>query len=79
MPKFLQLIDPDRMLPEHTGNKIKMLMLLAHIYFVAWAFSDEFSWLFLIIATPFLWFFVGKMGMEVGYHRLWCHRSFTTY
>lgn len=75
---LLQAIDPDRWRPMWMGHKIKFGMLIAHLIFIAWCFSDEFSWTFLLVASPFLWFFISKMGMEIGYHRLWCHRSFTT-
>jgi len=75
---LLQSIDPDKLYPSQTGNKIKLSLLIAHLVLLAWIFSSEFSWQFLLIAALPLWFFIAKMGMEIGYHRLWAHRAFTT-
>lgn len=74
----LVFLDPDKIKPSKTGIKIKLLILLAHIVFFGWVFSAEFSWQFLVFASPFLWFFISKMGMEIGFHRYFCHKSFKT-
>lgn len=33
----------------------------------------------LIIYTIFFWFFIGPIGLGIGFHRLFSHRQFTTY
>ena len=71
-------IDPDKFKPSWTGHKIKALIVMAHLAFIGYCFSAEFNWLFVIIGGPLLWFFISKMGMEVGFHRLFCHKSFST-
>ena len=74
---LVQKLDPDRVFPTHTGHKIKLALLVSHILFFVWLFSNEFSWTYFLFVTPFLWFFIGKLGMEIGYHRYFTHRSFT--
>ena len=71
-------LDPDRLYPSQLGNKVKGLILIAHLVLLGWALSDEFSLTFLLVSAPFLWFFVAKMGMEVRFHRYHCHKTFTT-
>ena len=60
------------------GTKIKLLLLLVHIIFVSWLLSSSFHWAILVFGGPFIWFFGSKMGMEIGFHRLFAHKSYTT-
>lgn len=72
------ILDPDKVLVSKTGNKIKILIALAHLVLLGWFLSDQFSLVFFLLAAFPLWFFVAKMGMEVGFHRYYCHKSFET-
>ena len=72
------ILDPDKIFASRTGIKIKILILLAHITLVMWMLSSQFNFLFFIISAPILWFLIAKMGMEVGFHRYFCHKSFQT-
>jgi len=74
----VKFLDPDKFKPNWTGHKIKFLIALAHLAFIGYCFSPEFNWAFIIIGGPLLWFFISKMGMEIGFHRLFCHKCFTT-
>ena len=60
------------------GTKIKLLLLLIHAIFIAWIISPNFDWTILVFGGPFIWFFGSKMGMEIGFHRLFSHKSFKT-
>jgi stearoyl-CoA desaturase (delta-9 desaturase) len=71
-------LDPDKFKPSWTGHKIKFIIALAHLTFLGYCFSSEFNWTFILLGGPFLWFFISKMGMEVGFHRLFCHKGFKT-
>lgn len=58
--------------------KIKLLILMNHVILLTWMLSDSFNWCILLFGSHLAWYLGAKMGMDIGFHRLFAHRSFKT-
>lgn len=70
-------IDPDRVFANYLGIKIKCLILVSHLIILYWLIFYEFNISVLFIGYIF-WIALGKVGGDIGYHRLFSHKSFKT-
>jgi stearoyl-CoA desaturase (delta-9 desaturase) len=74
---MLQYLDPDRIASQYLGAKVKALILLGVAITIAWLTLTEVSLLEFIICFYLSILFL-RVGIEVGFHRYFAHRSYKT-
>lgn len=58
------------------GQIYYLIILICHLTMAYWAYTD-FSWS--LLGFSFLVYYtVGKIGSDIGYHRYYCHNAFKT-
>lgn len=60
-----------------TLTKIRFLLLITHVLFITAFFISNVEWYYFLI-TFLSYIVIGKIGGEIGYHRLFAHKSFKT-
>jgi stearoyl-CoA desaturase (delta-9 desaturase) len=74
---MLRFIDPDRIASQYLGTKVKSLILLGVLITGFWLATTEVS-----VIEFFFCFYLSvlllRVGIEVGYHRYFAHRSYKT-
>ena len=60
-----------------TLAKVRFLLFTTHILFISVFFISNIEWYYFLI-TFLSYVIIGKIGGEIGFHRLFAHRSFKT-
>lgn len=75
--KMFKYIDPDLVLKKYLGIKVKLVTYFGALLTAFWIYNENVSFPLFLICFYF-GIFYARIGIDIGFHRYFSHRSFKT-